>query len=78
MTGRNRLVVRTAPITTAVVQPDSATDVAAVVRWCVVNGVAIVPQGGNTGLCPPMTSPVRDELRRNPVPVTQASRPPRR
>jgi FAD/FMN-containing dehydrogenase len=34
----------------AVAQPDSAADVAAVVRWCVAAGVAIVPQGGNTGL----------------------------
>ena len=34
----------------AVAQPDSAADVAAVVRWCVANRVAIVPQGGNTGL----------------------------
>lgn len=34
----------------AVAQPDSAADVAAVVRWCVAAGVAVVPQGGNTGL----------------------------
>ncbi|MGE0385165.1 MAG: FAD-binding oxidoreductase [Gammaproteobacteria bacterium] len=34
----------------AVVQPDTATDVAAVVRWCAARGVPIVPQGGNTGL----------------------------
>ncbi len=34
----------------AVAQPDSANDVAAVVRWCRAAGVAIVPQGGNTGL----------------------------
>ncbi|HTK36777.1 MAG TPA: FAD-binding oxidoreductase [Caulobacteraceae bacterium] len=34
----------------AVVQPDTAEDVAAVVRWCAANGVPVVPQGGNTGL----------------------------
>lgn len=34
----------------AVAQPDSAEDVAAVVRWCAANDVALVPQGGNTGL----------------------------
>jgi FAD/FMN-containing dehydrogenase len=34
----------------AVAEPDSAADVAAVVRWCAANGVAVVPQGGNTGL----------------------------
>ncbi|TAG02051.1 MAG: FAD-binding oxidoreductase [Betaproteobacteria bacterium] len=34
----------------AVVQPDSAADVAAVVRWCIANDAAVVPQGGNTGM----------------------------
>lgn len=34
----------------AVVQPDSAAGVSAVVRWCRTHGHAIVPQGGNTGL----------------------------
>lgn len=34
----------------AVVQPDTAEDVAAVVRWCARHGVPIVPQGGNTGM----------------------------
>ncbi|MEX1166734.1 MAG: FAD-binding protein, partial [Hydrogenophaga sp.] len=34
----------------AVAQPDSAADVAAVVRWCHHQGVPVVPQGGNTGL----------------------------
>lgn len=33
-----------------VVQPDTVADVAAVVRWCAAHRVAIVPQGGNTGL----------------------------
>ncbi len=32
-----------------VAQPDSAEDVARVVRWCAAHRVAIVPQGGNTG-----------------------------
>jgi FAD/FMN-containing dehydrogenase len=34
----------------AVAQPDSTADAAAVVRWCRAQRVAIVPQGGNTGL----------------------------
>jgi len=34
----------------AVAQPDMAADVAAVVRWCARHRVAVVPQGGNTGL----------------------------
>ncbi len=33
-----------------VAQPDSVEGVAAVVRWCAQNAVAVVPQGGNTGL----------------------------
>lgn len=35
----------------AVVRPASTEDVAAVVRTCADAGIAIVPQGGNTGLC---------------------------
>ncbi len=35
----------------AVVRPGSTAEVAAVVRACVEAGVAVVPQGGNTGLC---------------------------
>src|SRR5690606_26610305 len=34
----------------AVAQPESVDDVAAVVRWCAGHRVAVVPQGGNTGL----------------------------
>lgn len=34
-----------------VVRPANAEQVAAVVRLCAQSGVAIVPQGGNTGLC---------------------------
>jgi FAD/FMN-containing dehydrogenase len=34
----------------AVAQPDTAEDVAAIVRWCQLHQVPIVPQGGNTGL----------------------------
>jgi FAD/FMN-containing dehydrogenase len=34
----------------AVAQPYTAGDVAAVVGWCRHQGVAVVPQGGNTGL----------------------------
>ena len=35
----------------AVVRPTSTDQVAAVVRLCAEHGVAVVPQGGNTGLC---------------------------
>jgi FAD/FMN-containing dehydrogenase len=35
----------------AVVRPASTEQVAAVVRLCAENGVPIVPQGGNTGMC---------------------------
>ena len=35
----------------AVVRPATTAEVAEVVRACVREGVAIVPQGGNTGLC---------------------------
>src|SRR5262245_12478247 len=34
----------------AVVQPESARDVAAVVRWCNNTRTPLTPQGGNTGL----------------------------
>jgi FAD/FMN-containing dehydrogenase len=34
----------------AVVRPGSTAEVAAVVRWCGAHGLAVVPQGGNTGL----------------------------
>ena len=34
----------------AVVRPATAEEVAAIVKACAANGVAIVPQGGNTGL----------------------------
>ena len=36
--------------TPAVVRPGSTAEVAAVVRWCAEHRVALVPQGGNTGL----------------------------
>jgi FAD/FMN-containing dehydrogenase len=36
--------------TPAVVRPGTVEQVAAVVRWCGGEGVALVPQGGNTGL----------------------------
>ncbi|RYC02225.1 FAD-binding oxidoreductase, partial [Ciceribacter ferrooxidans] len=35
----------------AVVRPRDSGEVAAVVRCCADNGIASVPQGGNTGLC---------------------------
>lgn len=35
----------------AVVKPATTDEVAAVVRLCAAHGVAIVPQGGNTGMC---------------------------
>jgi FAD/FMN-containing dehydrogenase len=34
----------------AVAEPDTAAEVAKVVRWCAAHQVPIVPQGGNTGL----------------------------
>ncbi len=34
----------------AVAQPDSVDGVAGIVRWCAEHRVAVVPQGGNTGL----------------------------
>jgi FAD/FMN-containing dehydrogenase len=34
----------------AVVRPGSTDEVAAVLRWAAAHGVAVVPQGGNTGL----------------------------
>ncbi|HVF32108.1 MAG TPA: FAD-binding oxidoreductase, partial [Acidimicrobiales bacterium] len=36
--------------TPAVVRPADADEVEAIVRWCAAHGVAVVPQGGNTGL----------------------------
>jgi FAD/FMN-containing dehydrogenase len=35
----------------AVVKPGSTAEVSAVVRYCAEQGLAIVPQGGNTGMC---------------------------
>lgn len=34
----------------AVAQPESTEDVAILLRWCNEHGIAVVPQGGNTGL----------------------------
>lgn len=36
--------------TPAVVQPGSADEIAAVLAYCTSNGLAVIPQGGNTGL----------------------------
>ncbi|WVF72314.1 hypothetical protein IAT40_007127 [Kwoniella sp. CBS 6097] len=44
-----------------VVRPRSTEEVAKAVKWCSDNGVAIVPQGGNTGLVGGST-PIHDEL----------------
>jgi FAD/FMN-containing dehydrogenase len=41
---------RFAGTTPAVVRPGSTDEVAAVVQACVAHGIAVVPQGGNTGL----------------------------
>ncbi|MEX1155600.1 MAG: FAD-binding oxidoreductase [Chloroflexota bacterium] len=49
----------------AVVRPASAVEVAAVVRTCAAAGVAIIPQGGNTGLVGgsvPRTSATRPQV----------------
>lgn len=42
---------RTAAKALAVAIPRSVDEVQAIVRWCQSHQVAIVPQGGNTGLC---------------------------
>ncbi len=42
---------RTAGRALAVALPRTVADVQALVRWCGAHAVAIVPQGGNTGLC---------------------------
>ena len=44
-----------------VVKPASAAEVAAVVRACAEAGIAVVPQGGNTGLCGGAT-PIKGEV----------------
>ena len=47
----------------AVVRPASTAEVASIVRCCADHGVAVVPQGGNTGLCGGATPrPSRDEV----------------
>ncbi len=47
----------------AVVRPGSTTEVAAVVAACARQGVGIVPQGGNTGLCGgAIASPQGDQI----------------
>ena len=47
----------------AVVRPGSTAEVAAVVRCCAEQGVPLVPQGGNTGLCGGATPhPAGDEV----------------
>ncbi|MBK7815360.1 MAG: FAD-binding oxidoreductase [Rhodocyclaceae bacterium] len=45
----------------AIVSPGDTPDVAEVVRLCAQEGVAIVPQGGNTGLCGGAT-PIAGEI----------------
>ena len=47
--------------TPAVVRPADTTEVALVVLWCAAHDVAIVPQGGNTGLVGGSV-PLRDEI----------------
>lgn len=46
----------------AVVRPADTEQVAAVVRWCAANRIAIVPQGGNTGLCGGATPSVQPSI----------------
>ncbi|MEY2422911.1 MAG: hypothetical protein QOI95_2978 [Acidimicrobiaceae bacterium] len=41
---------RFAGTTPAVVRPATTAEVSEVIGWCVANAVAVVPQGGNTGL----------------------------
>ena len=42
---------RTAGSALAVARPRTVAEVQALVRWCRLHQVAVVPQGGNTGLC---------------------------
>ncbi|MBT7450305.1 MAG: FAD-binding oxidoreductase, partial [Rhodospirillaceae bacterium] len=37
--------------TSVVIRPNSTDEVAAVVKLCAAEGIGVVPQGGNTGLC---------------------------
>jgi FAD/FMN-containing dehydrogenase len=46
---------------TCVVKPANTAEVAAVVRTCTEAGIAVVPQGGNTGLCGGAT-PIKGEV----------------
>lgn len=46
---------------TCVVKPANTEEVAAVVRACTEAGIAVVPQGGNTGLCGGAT-PIKGEV----------------
>ena len=48
----------------AVVKPASTAEVAAVVELCAASGTAIVPQGGNTGLCGGATPLAAEDARR--------------
>jgi FAD/FMN-containing dehydrogenase len=49
--------------TAAVVRPGSTEEVAAVVKACAESGTAVVPQGGNTGMCMASVPRVgRDEI----------------
>ncbi|MEZ5259353.1 MAG: FAD-binding protein [Ilumatobacteraceae bacterium] len=63
----------------AVVRPASTEQVADVVRWAAANRIAVVPQGGNTGLVagavPPHGSIVLDGADRRPRPTGLARRP---
>ncbi len=54
----------------AVAQPDSAQAVAELVRWCAAHGVAVVPQGGNTGLSGGATPEPRELAKRAAVVIS--------
>lgn len=43
------------------VKPKTVEEVSRIVKWCDENNVAVVPQGGNTGLVGGST-PIHDEL----------------
>lgn len=45
----------------ALVKPKTVEEVSRIVKWCDENNVAVVPQGGNTGLVGGST-PIHDEL----------------
>ena len=57
----------------AVVLPSDSQQVSDVVRWCVTNNIAIVPQGGNTSLCG-ASVPLADKSKQNVINLSRMNR----